>query len=119
MQRRHVSCRHVIQALRNAIAGVLHERAAARSGPAMIDRLEPRRMFSSWTVDGTPGDDTIVVSGFISLGLEYYHVTLNGVAQSDLGPGNPAGNSMGINAGAGNDTIQVLRENFDDAISVH
>jgi hypothetical protein len=83
----------------------------------VIDSLEPRRLLTSYTIEGTMNDDTITINAFTNNGVPFYQVTINGELEV-LGPGNPLGNSLRVLAMEGNDTIHVRDTNFDDAMSV-
>ena len=79
----------------------------------MIEILEPRRLLASYTIDGTSGDDSILIDASTTFGVTTYYVTVNGQT-STLGPTNPAGNALTVNAKQGNDNVTVLHEGFGE-----
>ena len=85
----------------------------------MIESLEPRRLLTAFTIEGTPNDDTITVNSITDSGVPYYDVTINGGSTQRLGPGNPAGNFLAINCLGGSDFIRVRDTNFQDLISAY
>jgi serine/threonine protein kinase len=67
---------------------------------------------------GTSDDDSIIIDASTLFGVTTYYVTVNGETTT-LGPTNPAGNSITVNAKEGNDSVSVLHEGFGDLLNVH
>src|SRR3954452_4696787 len=81
----------------------------------MIEALEPRRLLTAFTVDGTAAADVIVMDYHIAInGIVVYDFTVNGVNQQSIG--SSFGNTISINGFDGNDEIDVKRAHFADVV---
>ena len=80
----------------------------------MIEALESRRLLSAVIVNGTEGDDTILLYTAPFNTFLFYYATVNG--QSN--PVCPVGNDVEIDAGIGNDQITIATVQDQDAVSV-